>query len=280
MKPARHDSKQATLRGRNLSVAPTGATTKVAVPVALFSPILCRDEELNENEHGSGTTDVQLSMQQASKVRASLYNSVSSENAIRIDQFVDSPQHEETVQNEFVTTTPIKSLPAATSLASTPPSEGSTSSAVSASDEEDPEDVFNPFVFIVNLPPRETIPDSNKICLPPLMLTSRPTLVLDLDETLVHCTVEKIDGADMTFPVDCNGMRYEVHVRKRPYLDYFLQTVAKTFEVSHMSPFRWLLVTYYLIHNNNIFLLLFLLLFDICRLLYSQHHKRFMPMYC
>ena len=57
-------------------------------------------------------------------------------------------------------------------------------------------------------------------------------LVLDLDETLVHCTVEPISDADMVFPVVFNGVEYSVNVRKRPYLEEFLQKVAGKFEVS------------------------------------------------
>lgn len=70
-----------------------------------------------------------------------------------------------------------------------------------------------------------------KICLP-AQNKSRYTLVLDLDETLVHCSVEPIGQPDLTFPVTFNGVFYQVYVRKRPYLDYFLETVAKNFEVT------------------------------------------------
>ena len=55
--------------------------------------------------------------------------------------------------------------------------------------------------------------------------------VLDLDETLVHCSVEKIPDADLQFPVLFNGIEYEVYVRKRPFLDRFLAAVAQKFEV-------------------------------------------------
>lgn len=57
------------------------------------------------------------------------------------------------------------------------------------------------------------------------------TLVLDLDETLVHCTVEPVPDPDMVFPVEFNGVQYQVHVRKRPHLEEFLARVAKMFEV-------------------------------------------------
>merc|ERR1711988_505260 len=57
------------------------------------------------------------------------------------------------------------------------------------------------------------------------------TLVLDLDETLVHCTIEKVDSADIEFPVNFNGIEYQVYVHKRPYLEEFLTHVANHFEV-------------------------------------------------
>lgn len=58
------------------------------------------------------------------------------------------------------------------------------------------------------------------------------SLVLDLDETLVHCSVDPIPDADLTFPVEFNGMHYKVYVRKRPYLDRFLEAVYDKFEVT------------------------------------------------
>lgn len=98
---------------------------------------------------------------------------------------------------------------------------------------EDDADVFNPYQFIAQLPPYEETFIRDKICLPPPnhSHSSLPTLVLDLDETLVHCTVEPIQKPDLIFPVEFNGAVYQVFVRKRPYLDYFLDTVSKHFEV-------------------------------------------------
>lgn len=102
------------------------------------------------------------------------------------------------------------------------------------SDEEDLEE-FNPYQFISALPAHSTVCIVDKICLPPISGTCNssrlPTLALDLDETLVHCTVEPIIKPDLIFPVSFNGTMYQVYVRKRPYLDYFLETVAKSFEV-------------------------------------------------
>ncbi|XP_038981510.1 CTD small phosphatase-like protein 2 isoform X5 [Phoenix dactylifera] len=57
------------------------------------------------------------------------------------------------------------------------------------------------------------------------------TLVLDLDETLVHSTLEHCDDADFTFPVFFNMKQHTVYVRRRPYLQLFLERVAQMFEI-------------------------------------------------
>lgn len=98
--------------------------------------------------------------------------------------------------------------------------------------EDEGEEIFNPYLFIANLPPHAAVRDQSKICLPPTLQSSPElTLVLDLDETLVHCTVDPIQNPDLVFPVNFNGILYQVHVRKRPYLDYFLESVSKNFEL-------------------------------------------------
>jgi CTD small phosphatase-like protein 2 len=109
--------------------------------------------------------------------------------------------------------------------------------------EEEDDDVFNPYLFISGLPPHGSVVIKDKVCLPTLSSTgtSRPTLALDLDETLVHCTVEPIAKPDLTFPVTFNGTFYQVYVRKRPYLDYFLETVSKSFEVKFLVSLHLIL---------------------------------------
>lgn len=101
------------------------------------------------------------------------------------------------------------------------------------SEEIEDEEEFNPYAFIKSLPDYE---DVKGLCpadrLPAKDEDAPPiTLVLDLDETLVHCTVEQVDDADLTFPVDFHGMTYQVNVRLRPYLDRFLKAIANKFEV-------------------------------------------------
>lgn len=57
------------------------------------------------------------------------------------------------------------------------------------------------------------------------------TLVLDLDETLVHCTTSPIPNPDLTFSVEFNGEQFQVFALKRPFLEEFLHQVSQHFEV-------------------------------------------------
>ncbi|KAJ2724507.1 hypothetical protein GGI07_001938 [Coemansia sp. Benny D115] len=57
------------------------------------------------------------------------------------------------------------------------------------------------------------------------------TLVLDLDETLVHCALTKVENADLVFPVEYNGVDYDVYCRLRPGYLRFLERASQLFEV-------------------------------------------------
>jgi hypothetical protein len=96
------------------------------------------------------------------------------------------------------------------------------------------EDEFNPYVFIKSLPAYALVaPLRPPIALPPKRNDAPPiSLVLDLDETLVHCTVEPVDDADLVFPVVFHGMTYQVHVRLRPHLFQFLEKIKGHYEVT------------------------------------------------
>ena len=118
----------------------------------------------------------------------------------------------------------------ADSTAATAPQRDRAQEQACAAAEGDDDGVFNPYQFISGLPPLDSI-ERNPVSLAPSADSSKPTLVLDLDETLVHCTVVPIPNPDMTFPVTFNGVLYDVYVRKRPYLDYFLEVVSRSFEV-------------------------------------------------
>ncbi|KAL3152535.1 hypothetical protein ABBQ32_001564 [Trebouxia sp. C0010 RCD-2024] len=92
---------------------------------------------------------------------------------------------------------------------------------------------FNPYSFVRTLPPlSEVLPLHHKLLLPPQTRRfSRKTLVLDLDETLVHSTLDSNEAADFNFTVAFNGREHSVAVRQRPFLFEFLERVAQLYEV-------------------------------------------------
>jgi CTD small phosphatase-like protein 2 len=97
--------------------------------------------------------------------------------------------------------------------------------------EYEDDDEFDPFKFVAMLPPKKPIRPS-AYCLPAKRPDAPPvTLVLDLDETLVHCSTDPMQGADFVFPVLFHGVEYQVYVRKRPYFEDFLKRVSRMFEV-------------------------------------------------
>ncbi|AEE84003.1 SCP1-like small phosphatase 4b [Arabidopsis thaliana] len=57
------------------------------------------------------------------------------------------------------------------------------------------------------------------------------TLVLDLDETLVHSTLEVCRDTDFSFRVTFNMQENTVYVKQRPYLYRFLERVVELFHV-------------------------------------------------
>lgn len=60
----------------------------------------------------------------------------------------------------------------------------------------------------------------------------RHLLALDLDETLVHCSVEPIDDPDITFRLEWGGTVYTVYAKKRPHLDRFLEEMSRCFDLA------------------------------------------------
>lgn len=102
--------------------------------------------------------------------------------------------------------------------------------------EEEEEDMcdFDPYLFIRRLPPlTSVVSDFRDLLLPcKTRASKKKTLVLDLDETLVHSSLDTCEARpDFTFPVAFGGRVHKVGVQRRPYLGAFLDRVAEIFEV-------------------------------------------------
>ncbi|EUB61907.1 CTD small phosphatase-like protein 2 [Echinococcus granulosus] len=109
-------------------------------------------------------------------------------------------------------------------------------SAVPSAEEYEPDAgelcEVDPFAFIRTLPP---VSDELFAYPPALPKRTRSCpehcLVLDLDETLVHCSLEPLVDAQFVFQVVFQGVVYMVYVRVRPHLFHFLERVSELYEV-------------------------------------------------
>ncbi|KAH1048416.1 hypothetical protein J1N35_039200 [Gossypium stocksii] len=99
--------------------------------------------------------------------------------------------------------------------------------------DSDKADDFDPQSFIKSLPELSDVVSSFRPAATAMEARRRKpiTLVLDLDETLVHSTLEPCDDADFTFTVFFNMKEHTVYVKQRPHLHKFLEKVAEMFEV-------------------------------------------------
>lgn len=95
------------------------------------------------------------------------------------------------------------------------------------------EDGCDPHMFIRNVADlSDMVPTLCPLLLPKETRKRKlVTLVLDLDETLVHSTLDHCIDADFTFQVLFNMKEHTVYVKRRPYLQTFLERVAEMFEI-------------------------------------------------
>ena len=75
--------------------------------------------------------------------------------------------------------------------------------------------------------------NSEKLLLPPKSkeFYNKKTLILDLDETLVHSSFTPFEKNDIVLNVDFEGVMYNIYVLIRPDAELFIKSVGKLFEV-------------------------------------------------
>jgi len=171
-------------------------------------------------------------------------NSVESRNISSIDNKLKSQGSEEAfesaLQNAAEAIPEKPSLFSPTYDAKTTPPRTTPTHNLDGLSAEDKEDEFtytvedlNPLIWIKCLlvhgekqwePPQKALPQKE-------VGAPKITLVLDLDETLVHCSMEELKVYDHKFPVQWNNQIYKIWARKRPGMEAFLEKVHKHFEI-------------------------------------------------
>ena len=81
-----------------------------------------------------------------------------------------------------------------------------------------------------------SIMNNTEKLLPPLSDSSKITLVLDLDETLVHSSLNKVIDPDyvLTYEIGGDGDQKEemkIYVRVRPFAQEFIETIGELYEI-------------------------------------------------
>ncbi|KAF9087930.1 hypothetical protein BGX27_002835 [Mortierella sp. AM989] len=99
-------------------------------------------------------------------------------------------------------------------------------------DDDDDFEEIDIWEFIGTLPPLGPLPLNFASTMPERTSATPPiTLVLDIDETLVHCATRPLDSPDIIFPVEYNNETWEVYGRIRPGMQEFLEKTSAKFEV-------------------------------------------------
>ena len=105
--------------------------------------------------------------------------------------------------------------------------------SVFTNDTDYEDDFIDPFLLMKEVPPYSSVPKScfKHHLLPPKSSEAPShTLVLDLDETLVHCYLDKPSHYDISFQIN-DGEEYNVYLCFRPYVFYFLESMSKYYEL-------------------------------------------------
>lgn len=97
---------------------------------------------------------------------------------------------------------------------------------------DEDEDIFSPFTFIKNIPSQSQHSQPQLRDIPPkTRSTPEATLVLDLEETLMYSSLTAMEDAEYSFSTVFQDQQYKVYMVLRPFVQEFLQSVAKNYEL-------------------------------------------------
>ena len=103
--------------------------------------------------------------------------------------------------------------------------------------EKNPINFFSPTNYskLIKLPPNNTT-NLNSNIYPQnyykLQNINKKTLILDLDETLVHSSIIPFpNGSHIIITITVAGRKYDIYVLQRPFVDQFLQEMSSLYEI-------------------------------------------------
>lgn len=108
---------------------------------------------------------------------------------------------------------------------------------VSLSSQSKPKIIHHPHAEATQLSKRKQTPSLSpyfsSLMVPSALSFTHPrkSLVLDLDETLVHSQFKQTENCDLRLDVQVDDFPAIFYVSKRPYLDVFLRTVSQWYDI-------------------------------------------------
>ncbi|ETV93672.1 hypothetical protein H310_12439 [Aphanomyces invadans] len=232
----RQRTSKATSDGKPAATEDASASTELTAPCPIEEEITTRRLDMNVEDEETDESKVTIHPTTTAGKHSTADDEVDLFSpALKVDGRITQTLHPHlpSIPSTSSTTATVV-VPVPDSAVPSEPDAEAPATPTSLKDDESVVEVdFNPFYFMKTLPRYSDLHDVVRpIALPPKDSTApKLCLVLDLDETLVHCTIDDIPQADMKFPIEYDSHEYIVSVKRRPFMMEFLSQVSEWFEV-------------------------------------------------